>query len=111
MNKFTLFTLFLSSIIVVIVAEIMVNEYLRTPYSLDAAANIFQAQQTVQNPGVGSTQGAQTTPVSSGSLSSDLLNKAGFQHFTLHPATYGGKLLDRIAFADLNFIPTSNHTS
>ena len=104
MNKFTLFTLFLSSIIVVIVAEIMVNEYLRTPYSLEAAANIFQAQQTVQNAGTGTTQAA--TTVSSGSLSSDLLKKAGFQNYTLQPTPYAGKLLDRIAFPDLNFIPT-----
>lgn len=106
MNKFTLFTLFLSSIIVVIVAEIMVNEYLRTPYSLEAAANIFQAQQTVQSTGTGTTQAKQAVAVSSGSLSPALLQKAGFQNYTFQSVPYAGKLLDRIAFADLNFIPT-----
>lgn len=106
MNKFTLFTLFLSSIIVVIVAEIMVNEYLRTPYSLEATANIFQAQHTVQDAGTGTTQAKQSVVVSSGSLSSALLQKAGFQNFTLQAVPYAGKLLDRIAFADLSFIPT-----
>lgn len=114
MNKFTLFTLFLSSLIVVIVAEIMVNEYLHTPYSIDGAASVFHAQQDSQSP----TQQAVTSNISASSgtvlsadvsaesLSQGLLQKAGLSNYTLQAAKYAGKLLDRISFNDLNFIPT-----
>ncbi len=106
MNKFTLFTLFVSAIIVVIVAEIMVNEYLRTPYSIEGAANVFQAQQAPASSQQAPATSSQNQQVSSGSLSTSLLQKAGFQDYTLQAASYNGKLFGTIAFADLNFIPT-----
>ncbi len=109
MNKFTLFTLFLSSIIIVIVAEILVNEYLRTPYSLEGAANIFQAQQAdspSQQTATAAQGSSQAVAASSGSLSIELLQKSGLQDYTLQSQPYGGELLDKIPFTDLNFIPT-----
>lgn len=105
MNKFTLFTLFLSSIIIMIVAEIMVNEYLRTP-GANGTANVFQAQQAPQTQQPVQTGSTQAALASSGSLSSALLQKAGLTGYTLQAVQYGGKLLDQIVFKDLNFIPS-----
>lgn len=57
MSKFSLFTLFLASIIVVIIAELLVNEYVRDPYGTHLQANLLQpsvASSSQQNliPGV-----------------------------------------------------------
>jgi len=106
MNRFTLFTLFLSTIIVVIAAEIMVNEYLR-PYGTDGAANVFQSQQTSTPPSANQNQtAASTSNPAAGSLHADMLPKAGLQDYTLQTAQYGGKLFGRLALNDLSFIPT-----
>lgn len=106
-NKFTLFTLSVSIIIILIVAEIMVGEYLPSQ-QVSGSADVFRAHQTqVQTPAtslplVGSSQ--QTGSV--GSLSSALMQKAGLGDYVFQSNPYGGKLFDRIAFADLSFIPT-----
>lgn len=105
MNKFTIFTLFLSSIIVVIVAEILVNDYLHTPYSLEGAANVFDSgvsgASQQNNSGSSSTQAVQA-----GSLSSELFKKAGIENYTFQSAPFGGKLLDRIPLTDMSVITT-----
>jgi len=104
MNKFTIFTLFLSSIIVVIVAEILVNEYLHNPYSLENAASVLQAQQNTTGSG-GQTSGTQQA-VQTGSLSNELIQKSGLGNYTLQSVPFGGKLLDRISLENLNLITT-----
>lgn len=123
MNKFTLFTLFLSSIIVVIVAEIMVNEYLRSPYGLDGSANVFHAQtattsqQTQTGTSQQNTQGAaghvatgtatgQGSQNLAGSFSADAFMKAGIHDLTLQNVPYDGKLFGKIPFADMTLVPT-----
>lgn len=106
MNKFTIFTLFLSSIIVMIVAEIMVNEYLHAP--IDGSANVFQAQQAPasQQAAPQKAGATQASTASSGSLTPAVLQKAGLQNYSLQSVPYAGKLLDLVAFKDLNFIPS-----
>jgi hypothetical protein len=47
MSKFSIFTLFLASIIVVIIAELLVNEYVKDPYGTHLQANVLGAGQTV----------------------------------------------------------------
>ncbi|MFO0780493.1 MAG: hypothetical protein U0519_01170 [Candidatus Gracilibacteria bacterium] len=124
MNKFTLFTLFLSSIIVVIVAEIMVNEYLRSPYGLDGTTSLFHAQQAAtqqvqpsssQQNASGTASGAatgastSTSPVSqhlAGSFTAAVFMKAGIHDLTLQNIPYDGKLFGKIPFADMTLVPT-----
>ncbi len=43
MSKFSLFTLFLACIIVVIIAELLVNEYVKDPYGTHLQANVMEA--------------------------------------------------------------------
>ncbi len=109
MNKFTLFTLFLSAIIVVMVSEIMVNEYLRNPYSLQSAANVFEASTTqqdgMQTTGLHSSSTSQEQ-VAAGSLSPALLQNVGLQDYNLQTVPYSGKLFGQVAFNDLNFVPS-----
>lgn len=97
MNKFTLFALFLSSIIVVIVAEILVNEYLRPPYAMDGAANVFQTQQAA-------SQQSSSPSASEASLTASVLKQAGVPDAELQTAAFGGKLFGRIALNDLGFV-------
>jgi hypothetical protein len=111
MNKFTLFTLFLSAIIVVIVGEMMVNEYIQTPYNPDGQADVFQAHpasvaSSQQQPApAASTQ--QNIAASAGSITAGLLQKSGLDSYSFKAVPYGGNLLDRIPFPDLkNFIAT-----
>jgi len=126
MNKFTLFTLFVSGIIVVIVAEMMVNDYLRTPNSLDGAASVLQAQSSglsqqngpnsnssgttnAQAPSKGANGAIDTGSTGNsanlvGSITNSLLQKAGLQNYTFKPVAYDGKLFGRIAFTDVSFI-------
>ena len=115
MSKFTIFTLFVSSIIIVIVAEIMVNEYLKTPYSLEVATNIFSAA-TPETPLVEPTQQAVAAPViqtdqptivaPAAFLTQAMVSQAGFQNLALKSVPYSGKLFDRVAFKDLGTVPT-----
>lgn len=100
MNRFTLFALFLSSIIIVIVAEILVNEYLRPPYAMDGAANIFQTQATTQQSGVQSPSAG----ASDASLTASVLKQAGVPDAELQTAAFSGKLFGRIALTDLGAV-------
>lgn len=111
MNRFTLFTLFLCSIVVMIVAEIMVNEYLHTPYSLEGAANVFGSDQKNASPQTQQVdqKSADLKPLTNdktGTLNAQIFQNAGFGDLRFQSQNYGGKLMDRIAFTDLNFIPT-----
>jgi hypothetical protein len=100
MNKFILFALFLSSIIIVIVAEILVNEYLRPPYAMDGAANVFQTQATTQQP---AGQNAAAT-ASEASLSASILQQAGVPGAELQTAAFSGKLFGRIDLTNLGAV-------
>jgi len=117
MSKFTLFTLFLSAIIVVIVAEIMVNEYIKAPYNLDAEANIFSAspaQGTQPLSGAAGTsallQTQQSQLVSPQNINlPSLLAKAGLQNLELKAEPFSGMLFDRIPLKDLSFLSASEY--
>lgn len=123
MSKFTLFTLFLSSIIIVIAAEVMVNEYLDTPYSFEGATNVFQTQnQTKTTP---SENGQETVEVQNSSssdgaatqfndsvttLNTTLFSKAGIEGYTVATLPFAGKLFGTISIGDFAIIPGNEIT-
>lgn len=105
MKKSSLFTLFIGAIFVVIVAEVMVDGYLQAPAALvktEGGANVLRPPtQQSQQPRVD----VAPQVAGSSSITASLLQKAGLQDYKLQSVTYGGNLLDRIAFASLNSVP------
>jgi len=101
-----------------IVAEVLVNDYLKNP-SLEGSANIFQnqtASSQQKNPQQNSplTNAASTVEASGsastaslvGSVTTALIQKAGLQSYAFKPVAFDGKLFDKIPFTDLSFIKT-----
>ena len=115
MKKSSLFTLFVGAILVVIVAEVMVDGYLKTPASLngkkDGAANVLQTPSAAVLTGAQKQSASQQAipqqagDASVGSISAALLQKAGLEKYVLRVAPYAGKLLDKIDFPALNSVP------
>lgn len=104
MSKFTLFTLFLSATIVVIVAELLVNEYIRYPgLQKQVTASVFHA------PAVTSTQeetaGTDVPDAVMGNVSFTLINEAGFKEISLQRVPFNGILFELIDLRDFNSVP------
>ena len=134
MSKFSLFTVFLCSLIVLIVAEILVNDYLKNPYSTDLQTNIFQsdlkADQKIatqeqiisedleQKLRLGSSQQAELGQAvtwnavlnpSNDLISAEDLNKIGFSNSKIVKGAFDGKIFDRIDVSTLNFLDISRY--
>ena len=124
MSKFSLFTLFLASIIVVIIAELLVNEYIRDPYGSHLQANVMQAglQTPTQDPGGEAAYYSQQTvtaaPVTnqlpaeqkpSGQydlISFETIKAAGFNNYEiLQIVPFNGSLFDSINLSDFKSVP------
>lgn len=126
MSKFTLFTLFLSAVIVVIVAELLVDDYIKNP-AKNLQANVLNTQ--VQNSAPGTvnnnvapnvTPAPQTLPVSPNSIVNPpadssivpavdgaspkitfaLVSASGFQDVTLQRSIFNGLLFEMVDIQD-----------
>lgn len=107
MSKFTVFILFLCAVTVIVAAELLVNDYLQTPYAVDSQTSVL-----VDTPAAP----AETTPVdtapveavvpsavTSGLITPDMLTKAGFEESTtLEDGTFDGKVFGKIEIAELS---------
>lgn len=125
MTKFTLFTLFLATTIVVIVAELLVNDYIRTPdLRHQLAANVFQTSQqsapsvpvvpdsapTAPTP-TSATPGTPAVPLNAAtaqnapSITFSLINESGFKDATLQRVPFNGVLFESIDLRDFKSVP------
>jgi len=98
MSKFSLFTLFLSATIIVIVAELIVNEYVPSQLS----ANVMQpsAPGTQADSQAGATQDA---PGES-AITYAALTQAGFKNFSLQRVPFNGILFESIDLRDFKSV-------
>jgi hypothetical protein len=116
MSKFSIFTLFLSATIVVIVAELLVNEYIKYPeVQKNIAANVL-SDSTGTVPGAaikpGGTAAAATKAASAeipavpkSKITFELINTAGFTGVTLQVTPFNGILFESADLRDFNSVP------
>jgi hypothetical protein len=104
MSKFTLFTLFLSATITIVVAELIVNEYVKYPADrgqimasvLEDTKALTFTQETQQQ--------ATETALKFGDISFELLSVSGFTGVTLQPVPFNGVVFESIDTRDLKNI-------
>jgi len=112
MSKFSLFTLFLSATVVIIVAELLVNDYVKYPQvkgqltanvlQTDTAAVVGAKSPTVQSGANGSQDGALTD---SGKISFSVISSAGFKDVSLQRTPFNGVLFESIDLRDFKSVP------
>lgn len=112
MSKFSLFTLFLSATVVIIVAELLVNDYVKYPQvkgqltanvlQTDTAAVAGAKSPTVQAGANGSQDGALTD---SGKISFSVISSAGFKDVSLQRTPFNGVLFESIDLRDFKSVP------
>jgi hypothetical protein len=115
MSKFTIFTLFLSATIVVIVAELLVNEYIKYPgLQKQVTASVFHSQAPSATAGsssataqIGASVGtsAPEGTATIGNISFSLINDAGFKDISLQRVPFNGILFEIIDLRDFNSVP------
>jgi hypothetical protein len=116
MSKFSILTVFLSATIVVIVAELLVNEYAKYPLpsnsikanvlAEETVANTSQTQTTTQEPAA-KTVPAATNNEPKAKITFELINKAGFTGASLQITPFGGILFESVdlrGFKSVNII-------
>lgn len=109
MSKFSIFTLFLSATIVVIVGELMVNEYVKYPgMSKNLAANVLQQDKAViTNPvdtaATRADAGTQQNQVVS-AITYNTVSKAGFTDFSLQRVPFNGILFESVDLRDFKSV-------
>jgi len=104
MSKFSIFTLFISATIVVIVAELMVNEYVKYPgMSKNLAASVMQAQNAANSEPVTGDITQQEPVVSA--ITYATVSKSGFKDFSLQRVPFNGILFESIDLRDFKSVP------
>ncbi|GEM_PF-1552644 len=122
MSKFSLFTIFLSSVIVVIIAELLVNQYVKDPYSeRQLQANLLNAQltqesqqamqfsksgQPVQNPSQVSSNASSQSTKRYKVIGFETIKEAGFKDYDiLQVVPFNGILFENIDLRDFKSVP------
>lgn len=113
MGKSSLFILFLTSIAIVIVAELLVYQYLEIPYSFDFKTSIFNLKTEESATIATATINRQKSPpaglssanISISPLTIEVLQKAGFQGVTLKKVDFNGLLFNQIDIRDAVALP------
>ena len=104
MSKFSIFTLFISATIVVIVAELMVNEYVKYPgMSKNLAASVMQAQNAANSEPITGDITQQEPVVSA--ITYATVSKSGFKDFSLQRVPFNGILFESIDLRDFKSVP------
>lgn len=122
MSKFSLFTIFLSSVIVVIIAELLVNQYVKDPYSeRQLQANLLSAQATqesqektpsvqpdssVQDPSQASSNASNQSTKRYKVIGFETIKEAGFKDYDiLQVVPFNGILFENIDLRDFKSVP------
>jgi hypothetical protein len=107
MSKFSVFTLFLSATIVVIVAELMVNEYVKYPaVRKDAAASVLQIENA---PAAEPAAQDATQQQAVSAITYSTLTKSGFKDFSLQRVPFKGILFDSMDLGDFKSVPVEEN--
>lgn len=106
MSKLTIFILFLCAVTVTVAAELLVNDYLQSPYAVDSQATVL-----VDTPAPADSAPVDSAPadpvvptqVTSGQITPELLTKAGFEESTtIEEGTFDGKVFEKIEVKELS---------
>lgn len=107
MSKFSLFTVFLSATIVVIVAELLVNQYLKYPeMEKEITANVLKSNSSIHT-----LKNAAPESQAFSDLELDpkitfaLIQEAGFSGISLQRVPYDGLLFGKIDLKDFGNLP------
>ena len=115
MSKFSIFTLFLASIVVVIIAELLVNQYVKDPYGTHLQASVLTAGQTQQIDVLKGAAGSQQTALPGSrqivqkkfnAIEFETIKAAGFNNneiLQINP--FNGVLFDIVDIHDFNSVP------
>lgn len=106
MSKFSLFTLFLSATIVVIVAELMVNEYVKYPVGgKNLSASVLQSD---LSPSPMAEKPPVATQEQSGiEISYALISAAGFKDSSLQRIPFNGIMFESLDLRDFKSVPVT----
>lgn len=110
MSKFSILTVFLSATIVVIVAELLVNEYAKYPIpSNSIKANVLTEATTAEKSQTQATtqESATKTNEPKAKITFELINKAGFTGASLQITPFSGILFESVdlrGFKSVNII-------
>jgi len=106
MSKFSLFTLFLSATIVVIVAELMVNEYVKYPAGgKNLSASVLQTE-TATVPAAGVSTDSTQEQAGIG-ISYALISAAGFKDSSLQRIPFNGIMFESLDLRDFKSVPVT----
>ena len=118
MRKAPLFILFLTSIAVMIMAELLVYQYLEIPYSFDFKASIFGLKKgesassttgTSQQKSLpADVENAGLLPLQLQPLTMPMLQKAGFKDVSLKTVNFDGLLFNQVDIKDSIALPVIN---
>ncbi len=106
MSKFSIFALFLSATIIVIVAELLVNEYIKYPEGHNLlAANVLQT-------GVAGNTQADATPGTQAQTDGSfftfsVLSGAGFKNVSLQRMPFNGIMFESVDLRDFKSVPVT----
>ena len=105
MSKFSIFTIFLSTTILVVVAELLVNHYLKYPQlQTELAANVA-GQQSEMTQQTSATTSSSTKKKNNETLTTALVQSAGFSNTELTVVTFNGILFENLDLRDFKSVP------
>jgi|WetSurMetagenome_2_1015567.scaffolds.fasta_scaffold156942_2 hypothetical protein len=105
MSKFSLFTLFLSATVVIIVAELLVNDYVK-PSQVKGQVNASVLQSDVASTS-NSSQTAADTEAPDGLFNFSVVSAAGFKDVSLQRTPFNGVLFESIDLRDFKSVPVT----
>ncbi len=105
MNKTTLFTIFMSALIIVVMGELWVNKYLLSPMAQQLKTDVLESADPAGESVHGAATVAESAPVLSAAetvnsyplLTFELIQKAGFNQVTLQRIPFAENLFGRVA--------------
>jgi hypothetical protein len=106
MSKFSLFTLFLSATVVIIVAELLVNDYVKYPQpKIQATASVLQADGAASAGNTVAATEGQDAIQDSGTITFEVVSAAGLKDVSLQRTPFNGVLFESIDLRDFKSVP------
>lgn len=106
MSKFSIFTIFLSTTILVIVAELLVNHYLKYPQlQKELAANVAGQQSEMTQQQAVPSNSTQQVKKSAETLTTEVVKSAGFSDAELAIVPFKGILFESLDLRDFQSVP------
>jgi len=110
MSKFSLFTLFLSATVVIIVADLLINNYIQyRPLKGQVSASVLRVNSAAQDPTIDEqSQIASDAEIAIHNLIDfSVISKAGFQSVYLQKVPFNGIMFESLDLRDFKSVPVT----